>query len=37
MVGPYIELPKLGFALETDGRLKTEFTTKEGAEQAPWT
>jgi hypothetical protein len=33
MVGPYIEVPKLGFALEIDGRLKTEFTTKEGAEQ----
>jgi hypothetical protein len=33
MVGPFIELPKLGFALEIDGRLKTEFATKEGAEQ----
>jgi hypothetical protein len=28
-----IELPKNGFALEIDGRLKTEFSTKEGAEQ----
>jgi hypothetical protein len=28
-----IELPKDGFALEIDGRLKTEFSTKEGAEQ----
>jgi hypothetical protein len=27
------ELPKAGFALEIDGRLKTEFTTKEGAEK----
>ena len=27
------ELPKTGFAIEIDGRLKTEFTTKEGAEQ----
>lgn len=27
-----IELPKSGFALEVDGRLKTEFATKEGAE-----
>jgi hypothetical protein len=27
-----IELPKSGFALEIDGRLKTEFSTKEGAE-----
>jgi hypothetical protein len=26
------ELPKSGFALEIDGRLKTEFSTKEGAE-----
>jgi hypothetical protein len=26
------ELPKAGFALEVDGRLKTEFATKEGAE-----
>jgi hypothetical protein len=28
-----IELPKNGFALEIDGRLKTEFSTREGAEQ----
>lgn len=28
-----VELPKTGFAIEIDGRLKTEFTTKEGAEQ----
>lgn len=27
------ELPKAGFALEVDGRLKTEFATKEGAEK----
>jgi hypothetical protein len=27
------ELPKTGFSIEIDGRLKTEFTTKEGAEQ----
>jgi hypothetical protein len=27
-----IELPKSGFAIEIDGRLKTEFTTREGAE-----
>jgi hypothetical protein len=27
------ELPKAGFALEIDGRLKTEFATKEGAEK----
>jgi hypothetical protein len=25
-------LPKSGFALEIDGRMKTEFATKEGAE-----
>ena len=24
-------LPKTGFALEIDGRIKTEFSTKEGA------
>ena len=33
MHGRTIELPKSGFALEIDGRLKTEFSTKEGAEQ----
>jgi hypothetical protein len=27
-----IELPKSGFTLEADGRLKTEFTPREGAE-----
>ena len=27
-----IELPKTGFAIEIDGRVKTEFATKEGAE-----
>jgi hypothetical protein len=32
MPGRTIELPKSGFALEIDGRLETEFSTKEGAE-----
>ena len=32
MTGRTIELPKSGFALEIDGRLKTEFSAKEGAE-----
>jgi hypothetical protein len=32
MPGRTIDLPKSGFALEIDGRLKTEFSTKEGAE-----
>jgi hypothetical protein len=32
MPGQTVELPKSGFALEIDGRLKTEFSTKEGAE-----
>jgi hypothetical protein len=27
------DLPKTGFALEIDGRIKTEFTTRESAEQ----
>jgi hypothetical protein len=27
-----IELPKSGFAIENDGRLKTEFSNREGAE-----
>jgi hypothetical protein len=27
------ELPKVGFAIEIDGLLKTEFTTIEGAEK----
>ena len=26
-------LPKTGYALEIDGRIKTEFNTKEGAER----
>jgi hypothetical protein len=26
------ELPKNGYALEIDGRIKTEFSTREGAE-----
>jgi hypothetical protein len=26
------ELPSIGFALEIDGRIKTEFDTREGAE-----
>ena len=30
--GRTIEMPKSGFALEIDGRLKAEFSTKEGAE-----
>lgn len=25
--------PKMGYALEIDGRIKTEFSTKEGAER----
>jgi hypothetical protein len=33
MPGRTIELPKSGLALEIDGRLKTEFSTKEGAER----
>jgi hypothetical protein len=28
-----VDPPKTGFALEIDGRIKTEFTTLEGAEQ----
>jgi hypothetical protein len=28
-----IELPKSGFAIEIDGRPKTEFSTREGAER----
>ena len=31
MVAATRELPALGFALEVDGRLKTEFATKDGA------
>jgi hypothetical protein len=30
--GRTIELPNAGFAIKIDGRLKTEFSTKEGAE-----
>jgi hypothetical protein len=33
MPGRTIELPKSGFALEIDGRPKTEFSTREGAER----
>jgi hypothetical protein len=33
MPGSVLELPKTGFALEVDGRLKTAFTSREGAEQ----
>ena len=33
MAAHTIELPKTGFALEIDGRLKAEFSTKAGAEQ----
>ncbi|WP_426437206.1 hypothetical protein [Bradyrhizobium genosp. P] len=32
MPGRTTELPKTGFAIEIDGRVKTEFSTKEGAE-----
>jgi hypothetical protein len=32
MPGRFLELPKTGFAIEIDGILKTEFSTKEGAE-----
>jgi hypothetical protein len=32
MPGRTIELPRSGFAIEIDGRLTTEFSTKEGAE-----
>jgi predicted Holliday junction resolvase-like endonuclease len=31
MVAVVCELPTTGYALEVDGRLKTEFETKEGA------
>jgi hypothetical protein len=34
MPGRTIELPKSGFALEIDGRLKTEFSTKEAQSMA---
>ena len=33
MVAVARELPNTGYALEVDGRLKTEFETKEGAEE----
>jgi hypothetical protein len=29
------ELPKTGFAVEIDGRIKAEFNTREGAENGP--
>jgi len=32
MASRTIELPKSGFAIEIDGRLKTEFSTNEDAE-----
>lgn len=32
MPAKMIEKPTTGFAVEIDGRLKTEFATKEGAE-----
>jgi len=32
MPGRTMELPRAGFAIEIDGRLKTEFSTREGAE-----
>ena len=31
MVAPARELPSSGYALEVDGRLKAEFTTRDGA------
>jgi hypothetical protein len=33
MVAVAMELPATGYALEVDGRLKTEFKTKEGAQK----
>jgi hypothetical protein len=33
MTGRTTGLPKSGFALEIDGRLKTEFSTRESAER----
>jgi hypothetical protein len=32
MAPPSNQLPSAGFALEIDGRIKTEFDTREGAE-----
>jgi hypothetical protein len=32
MPSPTTELPENGFALEIDGRIKAEFSTREGAE-----
>jgi hypothetical protein len=32
MAPPSKQLPTTGFALEVDGRIKTEFDTREGAE-----
>jgi hypothetical protein len=34
MPGRTIELPKSGFALEIDGRLKTEFSTRKAQNTA---
>jgi hypothetical protein len=33
MPGRMIELPRTGFAIEIDGILKSEFSTKKGAEE----
>jgi len=33
MPGRHIELPKTGYAIEIDGILKSEFATKQGAEE----
>jgi hypothetical protein len=33
MVAAATELPATGYALEVDGRLKTEFKTREGAQK----
>lgn len=30
-----LEMPKTGYALVVDGHVKTEFTTKEGAQKVP--
>jgi hypothetical protein len=34
MPGRNIELPKTGYAIEIDGILKSQFVTKEGAEDS---
>jgi hypothetical protein len=31
MVAPALELPASGYALEVDGKMKTEFQTRDGA------